>query len=864
MRSAPLKILLVAFAVLGFSTGALGSVDERPFLKSERVVSSINDGWKFSLDDQKGSESEKLDVSKWQNINVPHTWNVADTFDDTPGYRRGASWYRRTLDLNSNLRSQSIFIYFEGANQTAEVYLNGRLVGKHVGGYSAFSFEITDLVKFDGPNQLAVRVDNSFNASVPPLTGDFNMYGGIYRDVWLITTHPVHFKLDDLASPGVQITTPDLSATAGNVRIKGTISNTGSAPGRIEIGCQVINRKGEQEAAAGTALSPLPENKKGEFSFDYTTPAIPNPRLWSPDDPYLYRVVCSIRVNSQVVDVVEQPLGFRWFRFDANTGFYLNDKHLKLRGTNRHQDYKGLGNALPDSQHIRDMELIKDAGFNFVRLAHYPQDPSVLDAADRLGLLIWEETPLVNYIIDSEAFAENAALMVREMVRQHRNHPSVILWGYMNEIFLPPAPLSESTHQATVKLARELDAIVRSEDPTRYTVIAFHGNEVYNKYGLGEVAQVVGWNLYNGWYGGVFDDFGKFMDEQHKRFPNRPHIISEYGANGDQRLHSANPRRFDSTTEWQRLFHESHLKQINDRPYIAGSAIWNQFDFGAEQRGETIPHLNQKGMYTYDRVPKDIHFFYKASFSKEAVIHIAVDDQKYFSGTPDATHKIDVYTNLPEAELWCNGVSLGKKQNQGNSKVSWDVRFRDGVNTLTASGRRDGKIITDTAKINYRGVTTRSAIIAVNVGSNAHFTDENNLVWLADQPYSKGAWGFAGDKSKFIYSQPPDRNILGTLNDPLLQTMQEGLSGYRFDVSDGEYNVELMFAETKFNAAGNRVFNVTGNGSMLIENLDIAKEVGRHRIFSRRFKVRATDGLRIEFTSKVGAPVLSGIRITRL
>ena len=851
---------IVTFLVMGLFTVSAFAQKPVKKLAGDRIVRSLNSTWKFSAEDKPEFAGADVLDDRWQRVTLPHTWNVHDTFDDEPGYRRGPSWYRRDLQLGADLVNKRLYLYFEGANQVAEVYVNTNLVGKHIGGYSAFAYDITDHITLTKQNFVAIRVDNSHNIHIPPLSGDFNMYGGIYRDVWLIATSEVHFSVDDMASSGVQISTPDISAAGSKIRIQGTVSNKSSAAANVEVTSRVLDTHGRQIA---TAVSKLDPATKSSVNFDHSTQFVAKPRLWSPDDPYLYKVQNVIRKNGKVVDTVTQPLGFRWFSIDAQTGFHLNGKPVKLRGTNRHQDYKGLGNALPDRLHVRDLELIKDAGFNFLRLAHYPQDPAVLNAADRLGLMLWEETPLVNYITDSKEFSENSALMVKEMVRQHRNHPSVIMWGYMNEIFLPPSPLPESVYSATVRLARELDGIARAEDPTRLTTIAFHGNDIYNKHGLGEVAQIVGWNLYNGWYGGVFDDFGKFMDEQHKRYPDRPLIISEYGANGDQRLHSANPRRFDSTMEWQRLFHESHLKQINERPFIAGSAIWNQFDFGAEQRGETIPHLNQKGMYTYDRVPKDIHFFYKANFSKQPVLHVALNDRKHAAGAPKAPQKIDVYLNLDEAELFCNGISLGKKRSDGSTKLSWDVVLRDGNNVLVARGNRNGRTVTDTGRINYRGITTSSPEIAVNVGSNADFVDEENFVWLADQPYKIGSWGFVGDRSKFIYSTPPDRNIRGTLNDPLLQTMQEGLSSYKFDVPDGQYEVELLFTETKFETAGKRVFDVKLNGEVVFAKLDLAKEVGWRRIFTKNQRIRAASGINVEFVPHVGEAVLSGIRIKR-
>lgn len=825
-----------------------------------RIVRLLNSTWKFLPEDKPNSESADVLDDQWQTVNVPHTWNAKDVDDDTPGYRRGVSWYRRDIELGADLANKRLYLYFEGVNQVADVYVNTHRVGKHIGGYSAFVYDITPHITLTKPNFFAVRVDNSWNKDIPPLSGDFNMYGGIYRDVFLIAVDETHFKIDDHASPGVQITTPDLTESSGKVRVRGTVVNKSLKPQKITVSSTVRNAQNRTITLASTTLDLA---SGAETSFDHTTPEIASPRLWSPDDPYLYSVENVISQNGKFIDLKSQPLGFRWFRFDAKTGFHLNGKPLKLRGTNRHQDFKGIGNALSNQHHVRDLELIKSSGYNFLRLAHYPQDPAVLEAADRLGLLLWEETPLVNYITNSRDFAFNSGVMVREMVRQHRNHPSVLLWGYMNEIFLPPSPLSEDTKLATVKLARELDAIIREEDPTRYTAIAFHGNEVYNEYDLGSVAQVVGWNLYNGWYGGVFDDFGKFMDDQHRRHPERVHIISEYGANGDQRLHSSAPRRFDSTTEWQRMFHESHWKQIDERPYIAGSAIWNEFDFGSEFRGETIPHLNQKGMWTFDRKPKDVHFFYKASFSDKPVAHIAVNDRPMFAGAPKTEFPIDVYSNFAEAELKLNGVSLGKK-NVTDHKASWTTVFRNGRNTLSVIARTGNRSATDTAVIEFKEITVKSPEIAINVGSNAYFTDASNRVWLPDQAYKTGSWGFVGEKSKFIYSTPPDRNILGTLDDPLYQTMQEGLAAYKLDVPAGSYEVELLFAETKHSEAGKRIFDVLVNGALFIKGLDLAADVGRHKMHKKSYRFRTAGGLDIEFSPAIGEAVLSGLRVRRV
>jgi beta-galactosidase len=824
---------------------------------SARTRTSLNTGWKFFKADVPNAEQTRFDDSKWQRIDIPHTWNIDDPWDDEPGYYRGPGWYRRELTVGREFEGKKIFLFFEGANQVASVYVNGQKAGSHIGGYTAFSFDITPFAK-PGRNVIAVRVDNTFNENIPPLTADFNFYGGIYRDVWLIATSDVHFEVSDHASPGVQITTPNIANGDGTVEIRGIIVNQSDTTRDLELVTTIFDAA-NRIASTSASRASVDANRRNELQ---TRLAIPRPKLWSPESPYLYTVRISIREHGEIVDQITQPLGFRWYNFDGEKGFSLNGRPLKLRGTNRHQDFAGLGNALPDRLHVRDFELIKDAGFNFVRLAHYPQDPAVLEACDRLGLLVWEETPIVNYITKSHEFRENSERMVREMIRQHRNHPSVILWGYMNEIFLRVPEGRDDLYPATVELARDLNRIAKEEDPSRPTTIALHGNDIYNKTGLAEIPDVIGWNLYQGWYSATVADFGKFLDDQHRRFPKRPLIVSEYGANGDQRLHSDAPRRFDSTIEYQRYFHESYWQQIRARPYLSGSAIWSEFDFGSEFRGETIPHLNQKGMFTSRRIPKDVHYFYKAQLLRSDVLHIAVrDEPKVVSRS--AEQKIEVYSNLSEVELFLNGRSLGKKPVGNSKKESWTASLRAGANRLTARGTKGKTAVVDSASLTFELITVKSNEVAINVGSNANFTDKDGRVWLADQPYSAGSWGYLGEGAKQIYSATTDRNVIGTEEDPLFQTMVEGLSEYKFDVPDGDYEVELLFAETKNVLPGKRVFDIAINGHRVFGNVDLAATVGRDHAEIKNVITGVTGGLSITFRATVGQPVLSGVRILK-
>lgn len=863
MKSFRKKSLLLTCGLLLLA--ATGFVETVKAENLSRIRYTIDDNWKFFPGDIPDSKKRDFQDSSWQKVSVPHTWNAEDAFDDEPGYRRGPGWYRRQLNVNSDLKGKRIFLYFEGANQTAEVYLNERFVGRHIGGYTAFVFDVTDFIEFETPNLIAVKVDNTLDKEKPPINGDFTMYGGIYRDVWLMATDEIQFKVTDYASPGVTVETPQVTEKSANVRVSGTIVNSSARTKQIEIVSTIFDAENRSVASISSKLT---INAGSEAGFEQISRPINNPQLWSPDNPYLYKIQSVVKDGETVLDEITNPLGFRWFKFDAEQGFSLNGKPLKLRGTNKHQDYFGLGNAVPDRLQVRDLEIIKENGFNFLRLAHYPQDPSVLAAADRLGLLVWEEIPIVNQIAVSDAFNENAKRMLREMIRQHRNHPSVIIWGYMNEVFLP-VPKEEAVVQATVKLARELEEICRAEDAGRATAIAFdHGaRQLYHTSKLDGVTQIIGWNLYHGWYYESFEDFGKFLDEEHRQFPDRPLIVSEYGANGDRRLHALAPKRFDSTIEWQRMYHEAYLPQINARKFLAGATVWNQFDFGSEARGETIPHINQKGLYTYDRRPKDISYFYKANFSGERMIHIATHDWQRRSGNPKQT--IDVYTNFPGVELFQDGVSRGVKSTI-NRKASWEVNLSEGKNTFTArtSVSKDTIFYFDTAEVfftNYAAPFDESfREIAVNVGSNADYVDESKTVWTADRPYQAGGgWGFIGDEAKAIST---GRNVLGSLDDPLFQTMQENLKSYRFDVADGDYEIELRFAEPKFKESGQRVFDVNINGQPVLKSLDLAKESGLMQSFGRKFQVsvRNKQGILIGFTARADKPVLSGVRVYRM
>jgi beta-galactosidase len=781
------------------------------------------------------------------------------------------------------MKGKRLFLHFEGANQRAQVYVNGAFAGEHKGGYSGFAVDATRLLTFDGrgnANVVAVMVDNGHDPFIPPLSVGFALYGGLYRDAWLIATNPVHLEVTDHASPGVFVSTPHVSRERGEVAVRGVVVNDARVAARLRVVNTVTDAAGARVAQATAALA-VSAGAKAEFR--QTLAPVRAPRLWSPTDPYLYTVTTEVYDGDVLLDRVANPLGFRWYRFDADSGFFLNGARLVLRGTNRHQDAAGQGSALSDAQHVRDLELIKTMGANFVRLAHYQQDPAVLEAADRLGLLIWEEIPVVNYITPGAEFTANATAMLRDMIRQHYNHPSVVLWGIMNEPLLFSGTGGRvTTHadtayvRAVLALAETLDSVAHAEDPTRRTVMAIHESDDYDRWGIASVTDVLGVNLYKGWYTGAFSDFGTLLDERHRAHPNQVVVVSEYGAESDQRLNSLEPERFDFTGNWQRLYHESHLRQIDARPWLAGTAIWNEFDFSQPRKGYAIPNLNQKGVMTWDRRPKDAYYLYEANWSAAPVVRVASHDWAERIGTNAAarpgagpqpvSQRVDVYANLPRVELFMNGRSLGTKSPNDVQTATWEVPFASGDNVLEARGEKDGTPYSDRVVVRftyYPPVLADASVpfreLGVNVGTGAQFADGAGRAWVGDQEYRPGAFGYEGGTA-----QRAGAIITGTGRIPLFITYREGLSSYRFDVPDGEYEVELLFAEPSA-AVGSRVFRVAVNGAPVAERLDLAERAGRGGAVTLVAAARAVggEGVRVSFTPIVGKPILNAIHIRK-
>ncbi|RPD47154.1 beta-galactosidase [Hymenobacter sediminis] len=884
-----------------------------PALGQQRIKQSINDNWLFrKAADTEDFTKEPATPTNWEKVSVPHTWNATDVLDDEPGYYRGMGWYRKLLYVPASWQQRSVYLYFEGANQEAEVYVNGQLVGRHAGGYTAFSFPVSKWLKFGNQaaagNEVLVKLTNRYNPDIPPLSADFTFYGGLYRDVYLVAADPVHFDLDNYASNGTFITTPNVSGEAADVVVTGSLRNESRKVRKVMVASQVLDKAGRLVGQQQTTVTLKVGEKR---AFRQQLPRLKQPHLWSPDDPYLYRVVSTIQEaggSKQVLDEVVNPLGLRWFRFDAAQGFFLNGKPLKLIGTNRHQDFPGLGNALPDALHEQDVQLLKQLGGNFLRISHYPQDPAVLQACDRLGILASVEIPVVNAITDSPAFFQNCRTMQTEMIRQAFNHPSVVVWAYMNEVLLRlPDGIKRDNEPGRAylrrvnRLAQELDSLTRREDPSRYTMLVNHGDfELYQQAGLLSIPQIVGWNLYQGWYSGDLEGFPQFLDRHRRELPTKPTMVTEYGADSDVRLHSFQPKRFDKTTEYANRYHQFYLKAILDRPFVAGSTVWNLAEFNSETRQEAVPHINNKSLLTGERQPKDAYLFYQAHLLKTPFLKIGSRSWTHRSGvaaSPDSLfcrQPVEVYSNQPAVRLFLNGHDLGS-QPVSFGLARFMVPFVQGLNQLRAQA--PGQPIEDYTDIEFQLLPTSLASakvpfteLNVSLGDERQFMDpKRHQVWVPEQAYTPGGWGYVGGHpyvlpgNRLPYGS--DRNILGTDYDALYETQRLGLQQFRLDVPDGEYEVVLHFAELEavpqgeqlvYNlskgteaaapAAQGRTFDVLLNGQLVLPGLSTSTYLQPLQAASFKFTTSARQGkgIIVDFKAGTGESMLNGIQVKRL
>ena len=668
--------------------------------ESRREVVDLDASWKFIRNDVAGAQAVNFNDAAWTTLSLPHTWNAQDGQDGGDDFYQGATWYRKHVTPEASFDGKELFLRFDGSFLVTEVFVNGTSVGEHRGGFAAFTFDVTDHLRPGRDNVIAVRVDNRNNDDVAPLDRtdviaegpDFTFFGGLYRGVDLIATDPVHVTLTDFSSPGVYLKQSNVSQAAATVQVLTKVRNGSSAPRTIAVKADVVDAGGQvvktvtgsQLVAAGATVNVTQST------------TIENPHLWNgTSDPYLYDVHVYVLDGSTTLDHVTQPLGLRSFRVDPDDGFILNGQPYDLHGAAYHQDRVNKGWATAEADLDEDIGLMREMGVNYTRLVHYQHAEHTYDLLDQTGIVAWTEIPYVYNANDTVAFRENIEDQLQELIRQNYNHPSVMFWGLFNG--LESDPVNDA-------LVLELHNLAHTEDPSRLTTAA-----MVTRAGPGarvnQITDVIGYNNYFGWYRGDFDDFGPYADDFHRRYPDRPFGVAEYGAGGSVSQHEEDPDRPDPRgdfhpEEYQAEFHEAQWPQMKARPWIWAKTAFAMFDFATDNRDEgELPGRNDKGLVTFDRLTrKDAFYFYKSNWTDTPTVYIT---GHRFTDRPDADADVKIYSNLDSVELKVNGVSLGAETGNDVNVFEWDgVQLRPGANTIEATGTRDGQTVTDTVTWN--------------------------------------------------------------------------------------------------------------------------------------------------------------------
>jgi beta-galactosidase len=653
-----------------------------------RKTINVNQAWKFIRHDEVNAMECSFNDDNWETVNVPHTWNAIDGANGFDFYK-GACWYRKQFLVPSKEEGNKIFIEFNGSNSITDVFVNGKHLGQHRGGYSTFRFDLTDVIEFGKMNTLAVKVDNTVFDDVYPQMADFTFYGGIYRDVNIVISNHLHFDLMDYGSKGVYLIQENITNDQAQLTIKTRIVNDNNEEKKVRLWADILDATGQTVAYTAKEVNLT----AGETKVAEVPVTIDDPTLWNGlKNPYMYDAKVSLTSFNDTVDELSIPFGVRYFEVDPEKGFILNGEHLPLYGVSRHQDRKDMGWAITEKEHKEDMEIIKEVGATSIRLAHYQHSQMFYDLCDQEGMVIWAEIPFISVMSKTELEGINAKQQMTELIRQNFNHPSIMFWGIQNEIQIG------GNRPEVRRLVKELNELTKKEDPTRLTTMA-NVMFVDEKDEYNYITDIVSYNKYYGWYQGKTEDFAPWLGQYHQTNPQVKLGISEYGAEGILQYHNNDPKVKDYSEEYHALYHETVWKIFAARPYLWATYVWNMFDFGANIRDEGgVKGRNNKGLVTYDRkIRKDAFYMYKANWSNEKFVHIT---SKRFVDRPDDQIKVKVYSNCIEVTLFANGTEVGTKTSDDHIFIFENVQLQAGNNEIKAVSSQDGVTLTDTARFN--------------------------------------------------------------------------------------------------------------------------------------------------------------------
>lgn len=890
----PLISIALMLMTLAVPAGAVAAsaVDANPL----RAARSLNEGWRFVQDDKLPEEEALRGAGAgWAPVRLPHTWNAEDAASlRGRSYKRGVGWYR--LEFDSPKAGARHWLEIGAASLVADVWLNGEKLGQHKGGFTQFRFDVTDRLADAGRNTLVVKVDNSEPqteddvTAIAPLGGDFNVSGGLYRHVALISTRePVHIDLGDLGGPGVYARTTSIANGNAEVQVRSKLASDARAGGRYVVRASLVGRDGKPTQAVEQPVV-LQAGERQEIT---QTLKVSKPRLWQGvDDPYRYRLVVEMLRGGKPIDRVVQDFGIREVRFHPNDGFFLNGRHVRLRGVAIHQDYLGKGWAVTEKEIDQSLALVREVGANAVRLGHYPFGEYALRKANELGLVAWSETALgLGTTVESCAnyparahFVANARQQLQELIRQQYNHPAVVLWAVGNETTARQNNCDPPFDNIRPVL-RELHEVAKREDPGRPTAYADYPHDLGRPEQLitAGITDLFATNRYFGWYEEELEALSPTLDALHSLSYRQPMGISEYGAGGAITHHSDNPlgglpdKRSapEGETSWQpeefaSYVHEENWRVIAGKPYLWGSFVWNMFDFGSAHRNEgDVLGVNTKGLVTFDRrTRKDPFFFYKANWSREPVTYLA---SRRYTERAYAVTNVKIYSNADSVQLSVNGTPIGTKTAQECPHavcVFKGVRLQRGENTVTATGRHRGKAVSDAVRWNYDvdGVHIAAGWVATGyvAEDGRRFGSDNFFLGGQGAKVQRGELGEIGPES---LAGAGATQFRGTRDPLLYQHFRSGRFGYQIPLENGRYEVTLGFVEPDAQvAAGARVFDVLAGGQPVLESFDVlaASGGGHQAIATRSFLVEVSNArLELDFRPVLGEAVVSTISIRR-
>ena len=866
----------------------------RATTEEPRVEMPLRDGWRFKLGSESATELQAEPDATWAIVSVPHTWNRVGYYKDAPSSHintaqnvvttQGVGWYKLDFTPPGKMAGKESFLQFDAASRMATVWLNGTLLGTHRGGFSRFRLNSTAALKPGQKNTLTVKVDNSkpapgsSTADVLPLTGDFFVYGGLYRPVSLVFTAKTHLDLMDYGSVGVYAKTTSVASGGAQVEVRARVRNDGEQSGNYVLRTMLVDAQGkvageQQESVAVAAASTVERTAKV---------AVAHPHLWQGVvDPYLYRLVVEVsKKPSQVVDRVSLPFGIRQVRFDADHGLFLNGKHVSVHGVGYHQDREGKGWASEPADVAADEATMREMGVTGIRLTHYQHGQPIHDLADRDGLVVWDEIPLVSQwtlgesLQPTEALRENARQQLRELIAQDFNHPSVVTWSIGNEIDFGnsiPAFVGNKTGAVPdpMPLLKELNQLAHELDPGRPTTLATCCEGI--RYAPDTVVQITasvtdlsGANRYFGWYYNTVSDLGAHLDALHQTRPTQPLAVTEYGGGGAVSLHSDNAlggpesRNRPQAEEYESYIHEQNWSTLRSKPYLWATFLWNSFDFGSTTRSEgNAQDINTKGIVTFDhKHRKDPYYFYKANWTATPTVHI---NSSLYTERAYRVADVRVYSNAQKTSLTVNGKSIGVLADCPESVCVWQgVVLSPGANKIAATGsfssgevvdRTEWHLSDDAAKSTYIdcGALVAGVSPGKRFGSDMYFEGGT-----AQAITGQFTWGKA----------PVPVPIAGTREPEVVATYRAGTFTYRVPVADGRHGVVLTFVEPSRHA-GDRIFDVVANGEKVVANLDVAAAAGGAlTAYQQHFEVNARDGLvTLEFKPTKGDAIVSAIEV---